>query len=428
MELNKKTLRNIFLVVSGCIVLYWVLHETERVTAAVKTVWTLFSPFAVGAAVAFILNVPMRAIERWLKPVKKDGLRRGLAILLTLLAVLLVLAGVVYLVIPQVIATVETLLAEIPGFVNRVIDWGKQWLAANPELMEWLYENTDFKDTNWSDVLQQAFDMVYDKIATILDSFSTLIERAFGTVITLSTGIFNAVLSLVFGLYCLARKEILARQGRRLLYALLPEKIGDETVRILRMTNATFSNFISGQCLEAVILGAMFMVSMSIFRMPYMPLVSVLIAVTALVPIVGAFVGCILGAFFILVDDPVMAVWFVVMFLVLQQIEGNLIYPRVVGTSIGLPGMWVLVAVGVGGDLMGVGGMLLMIPFASVLYALAREYSDKRLEAKGIPAEKLQDQPPVLKSNFKEKREKSKRKWLSKLTAGKVKKDAGKEE
>ena len=428
MELNKKTLRNIFLVVAGCIVLYWVLHETERVTATFKTIWSLFSPFAVGAAIAFILNVPMRAIERMLGGIKKAGPRRGLAILLTFLAVLLVLTGVIYLVIPQVIATVETLLAEIPGFVNRVITWGKQWLAANLELMDWLSENTDFQNTNWSSLLQQAFDMVSDKITTIVNSFSTLLERTFSTVITLSTGIFNAVLSLVFGLYCLARKEILARQGRRLLYATFPEKISDETVRILRMTNATFSNFISGQCLEAVILGFLFVISMSIFRMPYMPLVSVLIAVTALVPIVGAFVGCILGAFFILVDDPMMAVWFVIMFLILQQIEGNLIYPRVVGTSIGLPGMWVLVAVGVGGDLMGVGGMLIMIPFASVLYALAREYSDKRLEAKGIPAEKLQDQPPALKSNFKVKREKNKNKWLSKLTSGKIKKTDGEKE
>jgi len=144
--------------------------------------------------------------------------------------------------------------------------------------------------------------------------------------------------------------------------------------------------------------------------MPYMPLVSVTIAVTALVPIVGAFVGCIVGAFFILIDSPLLAFWFVIMFLVLQQIEGNLIYPRVVGTSIGLPGMWVLVAVAVGGDLMGVGGMLLMIPLASVIYALLREFSDTRLAAKGIDSEKLQAQPPILKSEFKEKRKKTKEK------------------
>ena len=403
MELNKKTLRNIFLVVAGCIVLYWGLHETERMTAVFTTVWTLFSPFIIGAAIAFILNVPMRAIERWLKGIKKDGSRRGVAILLTFLAVLLVVTGVVYLVIPQVVETVESLVAEVPGFINRVIDFGRNWLAKNPELMDWLYEYTDFGPTDWTALLNQILTEFGDKISNLLNQLTSVVEKAFSTLISFGTGIFNAILSLVFALYCLGRKEILARQGRRLLYAFFPEKFCDETIRILRMTNSTFSNFISGQCLEAVILGVMFVISMSIFGMPYMPLVSVIICVTALVPIVGAFVGCALGAFFILVDDPLMAVWFVVMFLVLQQIEGNLIYPRVVGTSIGLPGMWVLVAVAVGGDLMGVGGMLLMIPVTSVLYALLGEISARRLALKGIPREKLVEQPPQLKSKLGEK-------------------------
>jgi len=172
-----------------------------------------------------------------------------------------------------------------------------------------------------------------------------------------------------------------------------------------------------------VILGLMFAVFMSIFGMPYMPLVSVVICVTALVPIVGAFAGCILGAFFILVDSPLMAVWFVVMFLVLQQIEGNLIYPRVVGTSIGLPGMWVLMAVAVGGDLMGVGGMLLMIPFTSVVYSLIREFTDKRLVERQIDPEKLRDHPPELKSGFKEKHEKRKKKLQLWKLVQKQKKD-----
>ena len=133
---------------------------------------------------------------------------------------------------------------------------------------------------------------------------------------------------------------------------------------------------------------------MAIFRMPYIPLVSVIIAVTALVPVVGAFAGCIVGAFFILVNDPVQALTFVAMFLVIQQLENNLIYPRVVGTSIGLPGMWVLLAVSIGGELMGVGGMLVMIPLASVLYTLLREFTDKRLAQRNIPAEKLENPPP----------------------------------
>jgi len=397
MELNKKTLRSIFLGVAGCIVLYWLLHETERLASVLKAIWSVSSPFVIGAAFAFILNVPMRAIERGLRGIKVAGLRRGLA----LLAVALVITGVVWLLLPQLAETVESLIATLPAFFARVEEQFNEFLSNNPKVMTWLQENTDFASINWPDLIQKI-------LSWISNSLSSIVDKAITTVISLGTGVFNGVLSIVFALYCLARKEILARQGRRLLYSFLPEKFGDETVRILRMTNSTFSNFISGQCLEALILGCMFAVSMSIFRMPYMPLVSVVIAVTALVPIVGAFVGCFVGAFFILVKDPTLAFWFVVMFLVLQQIEGNLIYPRVVGTSIGLPGMWVLVAVAVGGDLMGVGGMLLMIPLASVLYALAREITDKRLAARGIDREKLLDHPPELKSKFKEKREKTK--------------------
>lgn len=407
MELNKKTMRNIFLGVAGCIFLYWLLHETERLTAVLKTGWSILSPFIIGAAIAFILNVPMRAIERCLKAVKKPGLPRALAILLTLIAIVLVLIGVVYLLVPQLTQTVESLVATLPEFFRRVQTQVVEFLDEHPELMEWLAEYTDFETMDWSGLVQKA-------ISVISNGFTVIVDKAISTVIGLSTGIFNGIISFVFAIYCLSRKEILARQGRRVLYSILPERICDEIVRILRMTNSTFSNFISGQCLEAVILGCMFAVSMTIFGMPYMPLVSVIISVTALIPIVGAFIGCVLGAFFILVDSPLQAVWFVVLFLILQQIEGNMIYPRVVGTSIGLPGMWVLVAVTVGGDLMGVGGMLLMIPLASVLYALGREITNKRLAARGIDPEKLVDHPPELQSKFKEKRQKSREKRLLK--------------
>lgn len=401
MEISKKTLRNIFLCAAGCIILYWLLHETERMKSLVKAGIHVLSPFVVGAAMAFILNVPMRGIERLLKPIKQSGLRRALAIVLTLLVIVLVLTGVIELLVPQLISTVESLVETIPEFFGRVQEQVTQFLDTHPEIMVWLSNNTDFESFNWQGLIEKA-------VSVVSGSVSIVFDKALSAVVELSTGVFNAVLSFVFALSCLARKEILARQGRRLLYSVLPEKFADETIRIMRMTNSTFSNFISGQCLEAVILGAMFAITMLFFDMPYIPLISVIIAVTALVPIVGAFVGCIIGAFLILMVDPQLAFFFVVMFLILQQIEGNMIYPRVVGTSIGLPGMWVLVAVAVGGDLMGVGGMLLMIPLASVVYALAREFTVKRLTAREIPLEKLQDQPPELKSGFTKKREKRK--------------------
>ncbi len=414
MELNKKNIRNIFLGVAGCIVLYWILHEPERITSWFNAISAIISPFVVGAVLAFILNVPMRAIERALGKIKSNKGRRALAIVLTMLAVLLVLTGIIWLLVPQIIKTVETLIAQLPGFFERVKTGATGFLTRNPEIMAWLSNNTSLSSINWSAVLGEAFTWLSGSLGTILGG-------TISTVVGLGTGIFNAVLSLVFGLYCLAKKETLARQGRRILYAFFPERFGDETVRILRMTNSAFSNFISGQCLEAVILGSMFAVCMSIFRMPYMPLVSVIIAVTALVPIVGAFAGCAIGAFFILVDNPMQALWFIIMFLILQQIEGNMIYPKVVGTSIGLPGMWVLVAVAVGGDLMGVSGMLLMIPVAAVLYALLREFTDKRLAARNVDGNKLVPQPPELRSHFKEKSKKRKEKHKENQTTEEAK-------
>lgn len=404
MELNKKTVRTLLLGAAGCVVLYWLLHETERLASVLRIGWSILSPFIIGAAIAFILNVPMRAVERWFSKIGNTGARRAVAILVTLVIILLVLAGVFYLLIPQVGETVETLVDKLPAFFNGIIADINAYLSENPEALEWLQENTNFANLDWASLIQKA-------VSIVSDSLTTVVDKLFTTVVGVGSGIFNAIISLVFALYCLARKEILASQFRRVLYALVPEKVGDEVVRIMRMTNSTFSNFISGQCLEALILGLMFAVCMSIFGMPYMPLVSVVIAVTALVPIVGAFAGCIVGAFFILVDSPLLAVWFVVMFLILQQIEGNLIYPRVVGTSIGLPGMWVLLAVAVGGDLMGVGGMLLMIPVTSVLYALIREFADKRLEDRQIDPDKLVAHPPELKSGFKENREKRRKKF-----------------
>ena len=407
MEINKKTLRNIFLCAAGCILLYWLLHETARVMAIVKAGVKMVSPFIVDAALAFILNVPMRGIEKLLKPIKSKGFRRALAIVLTFLVIALVFVGVIELLLPQLISTAESLVEAIPAFFNRVQEQVMQFLESHPEIMAWLSENTEFENLNWQGLIEKA-------VSIVSDSVSVVVNKALNAVVELSTGIFNAVLSVVFCLSCLSRKEILARQGRRILYSVLPEKGADETIRVMRMTNSTFSNFISGQCLEALILGAMFAVTMLFFKMPYIPLISVIITVTALVPIVGAFVGCVLGAFLILMVDFQMALFFVAMFLILQQIENNMIYPRVVGTSIGLPGMWVLVAVAVGGDLMGVGGMLLMIPLASVMYALAREFTDKQLGKRNISADKLRDHPPVLKSGFSTSHEKRKQNKIQK--------------
>lgn len=416
MTFDKKTLRNIFIGVVICIVLYWILHETERVKSVYLFLKNLFSPFVVGAVIAFILNVPMRGIENRLKGIKVQSLRRLVAVLLTFVAIVLVIAAVIWLLLPQLADTVRNLVSKLPDFFNGIVDKGQELLNENPEVMKWLENNTDLEQMDWASLVQELVGFVGNGLSAIL-------AGTFSAIGSVSNGIFNGVIAFVFALYCLFRKEILARQARRLVYSFLPERFCDEAIRILRLTNSTFSNFISGQCLEACILGCLFAISMLIFRMPYIPLVSVLVAVTALVPIVGAFVGCVLGAFFILVDNPLQAVWFVVMFLVLQQIENNVIYPRVVGKSVGLPGMWVLLAVTIGGELMGVVGMLMMIPLVSVVYTLLREITDKRLAARGIEGGKLQDQPPELRSRLKGKQGGRKRSDQNSATAAQVQED-----
>ena len=401
MQIDKKTLRNLFVLAMGCIIFAWLVLDTGRVQALLGATWSLISPFVTGTAIACVFNVPMRAIERQIESIRNQGLRRFLAIILTILALALIITFVVELLIPQIQQTTETLVVTIPDFVIREVNNLTKFLDNHPEMQAWVMENTDLANFDWSKLIQKLVTFIGDGMSSVLNS-------VWGVIAGFTSGIINAFISIAFAVYSLSRKEILARQGRRILYSVAPERTSDEIVRVLRLTNTTFSNFISGQCLEALILGCLFAVVMMILDMPYIALVSVIISVTALVPLVGAFVGCFLGAFFILVDNPFQAVTFVAMFLVLQQLENNLIYPRVVGTSIGLPGMWVLVAVTVGGELMGVAGMLVMIPLASVVYALLREFTERRLVERKVPVWKLMNQPPEIKSRFRQNRERKK--------------------
>lgn len=398
MHIDKKTIRKVFLLVAGCILFYWLLHETERFRTLWSAVSSVVAPFVIGSILAFIANVPMRAIESNLKFIRNDDFRRTIAILLTFVAIILVIYGVFRMLVPQISETIMLLIPKVTAFATRTETWIYEFSEQNPEVLEWVFSMTGDINFNLGDLLEKGATMLKDSVTVIATG-------AFSTFGRIAGALVNTVIGLVFSIYCLARKDILAAQGRKILYSLLSEQTSDEIIRVLRLTNSTFSNFISGQCLEAVILGLLFAVAMAIFGMPYIPLISVLIAVTALVPIVGAFVGCVLGAFFILVNNPLQAVFFVVLFLVIQQIEGNLIYPKVVGTSIGLPGMWVLVAVTVGGEVMGIAGMLIMIPLVSVMYTLMREFTNRRVEERDIDPEKLKAQPPVLKSQFKENRE-----------------------
>lgn len=402
LEVNKKTLFRIFLGTAGCIILYWLLNETENVKRVLGTVLDILSPFITGGCIAFVLNVPMRFFENKLTKIESIGLRRAVSLILTFIAVALVLGGVFLLLIPQLVDTIEAFIPAVYDFMQEAGVYINEVISENPEAMNFLQSSGDGAALDLAALVQ--------KLATWLgDRVSTILQGAVSTVSRVASFAMDLFVAVVFAVYCLFQKETLARQGRKILYAFTKERFADRVIHILRLSNSTFSNFLSGQCIEVCILGVMIAVSMAILKLPYIPLVSVLVAVTAFIPIVGAWVGCAVGAFFMLVSDPMQAVWFLVMFIVVQQIEGNLIYPKVVGTSIGLSGMWVIVAISVGGDLFGIVGMLLMIPFASVIQTILREEVAVRVYQRKINPEKMQAQPPIVKSHLKENREKNKK-------------------
>lgn len=386
MHIEKKTLRNILLCAGGVFVLYLLLSGSDKIKSVFIFFRDLLFPFFLGGALAFILNVPVRGYERMLVGVKKKSGRRLLAIALTLLTFALILAVIFVLLIPQLSKAFQDLGPSVAGFLKQSETF---IMGIKPDWSGW-GDLSDVENIQWTSLFKNFFSIFGDNVQNVLGSAFSAIGDFAGTVIDL-------LIAFVFAIYCVLQKENLARQFRKLAYAYLPEKLADGIVRVMRLTNSIFSNFLSGQCLEVCILGCMFAVTMTIFRLPFVPLISILIAVTAFIPVVGAWIGCIVGAFLILMVSPVKALWFVVVFAILQWIENNFIYPKVVGTSIGLPGMWVLVAVAIGGDLMGVTGMFLMIPAASVLYTLLRDTTEKRLSERNVDPEKLKDHAPDLK-------------------------------
>lgn len=379
---NKKFLRNVLGIATFCILLYWGLQNMDRVAAFLGMVGGLLLPFLLGAAMAFILNVPMRAIETHL-PQKLQRAHRGISLVLTLAAVVGVVMVVSLLVLPQLKNTVQTIAARMPAFWAQAQQWANELMIRYPELADWLSEAGNL---NLRNVTQQVMDWLKNGGLALV-----------GNTVTAATGIIsgfvNFFIALIFAIYLLFQKETLSRQGRMLLFAWMRPEHVEKVLEVVRLANKTFSNFLSGQCLEACILGALFAVGMLLFRMPYVLLVSVLVAVTALIPVFGAFIGCFVGAFLILIQNPMQAVVFVILFLVIQQIEGNLIYPRVVGGSVGLPSVWVLAAVTLGGSMFGVVGMLVMIPLCSVLYSLLRTATRERLRSRGVEKAKYMLDP-----------------------------------
>lgn len=410
---NVRQIRN--LILFAAVVVLCVMYSGQIVRWIFLGI-DILEPFAVGGMIAFVLNLPMKFVEerllgRW-KGKAADKLRRPLSLLAAIVFVAVLIVIVVMAVLPQLGRTINDLGQKIPEFFQQVVAWLGDLERQYPQLGQYL---GPFLDSGES--LEQSWASMDQLAARLMDFLKEGGVSVITTTIGVASGIISTfvkgIISFIFALYILAAKEKLADQGKRILHAFAPEKVEKGTLSLCSLLYRNFSHFITGQCVEAVIIGTIFVITMSLFRMPYAVMIGVLIAFTALIPVVGAFIGCILGAFLILVDAPEMAFWFVVLFLIIQQIEGNLIYPRVVGESVGLPAIWVLAAVSVGGSLFGFAGMLVFIPLVSTGYMLLRDEvnaRNRRREASGdsgdgnageIPGTSEKDGGPVSKKTEK---------------------------
>lgn len=354
---------------------YFLLARGASLLAFIGMLWSILSPFLLGGALAFVFNVPMRFLEKkvlcfmdhvpWLQKAK-----RPVAMVLVLVLVACLLFLLISLIVPEIINTIVAVVKAIPVAVARL----DELLAPyDIQVGQYLNFSTILPIGNSEEMKAQIENMLDLALKGVAFS-GTLIGTVYQNVLSI-------FFTIMFIIYFLAAKERLAAQMKNVMRAYLKPGLVDEVLRILKLIQHTFASFITGQCTEALILGGLFFIAMSIFRMPYVLLISIFIGVTALIPVIGAWIGCIAGALLILVNNPMQALWFVVMFLIIQQLEGNLIYPHVMGNAVGLPSIWVLFAVVLGEGLMGILGMLLFIPLTSVAYTLLRENVNHRLAA-----------------------------------------------
>lgn len=381
MEIKINNKRSIIEIILIAALIFWGVNHLETVKAALRYVMGILSPVIAGCGMAFVLNVPMRALERQFKKTKAipEKFVRALAVILSLLGIVLVLVFVFAAIIPELINAVSSLNRGIPHLINELNVLLEDAAKRYPEINTYLSE----LEVNWSGIMESIITFLKSGVSNLVASTWGMATSVIGVFSTLGIG-------FIIAIYILMRKEILCVQARQIAYAYLPENVVQSLLKIVRLANGTFSSFISSQCLEAVIFGLLTYVSMLIFRFPYARSVSVLIGFMTLIPVLGAFLGTALGAILILIENPIRAVWFVLMIVILQQFDNNLIYPRVVGTSVGLPGMWVLIAVTLGGSLFGVAGMLIFVPLFSVFYQLLGEHVHLQLQKKKISEEKLQ--------------------------------------
>ena len=385
MEFNRKNMKFFLTLISFTLILAWFLHNITLVGSALSGLFGLLSPFILGLCIAFVLNLILNPLENlwarlWERKKKKSRLsarlKRPICIILSVFLFLGAISAIFFVLIPQLETTFTSIYSMLPRAMENLESW---WISA-----------VDFLD-NYNIVLPVLEPDTEKLLKTVSDFFtknsSSLFNTTMGITMSIASVLMNVVLAIVFSIYVLAQKETLSSNAKKLLYVVLKKEYADHVLRLLSLADSTFSKFVSGQVTEALILGTLCFIGMSILRLPYALVTSVVISFTALIPVFGAWIGAIVGAFLIVVDEPVKALWFLIFLVLLQQLETNLIYPKVVGSSVGLPGLWVLVAVTAGGSAFGVLGMLFAVPAFSVIYTLVREYvQTKSAQPKTAPA------------------------------------------
>lgn len=382
---GKQLLRHVLLVVAFAVFLFWVAEHPEKPLGIISNIFSLFTPFIIGFCVAYVVNLLMRPLERlwgiiWSRSKRTfhQSFKRPVCLILSALLVFGLVFSIVFMIIPALKDTVVSFVDRIPQYIAAIE-------STYNRLAEFLAEyNFELPD------ISVEMDKLGSSIKKLITSYGdSVVNTTVSVTASIVSVVVDIVLGIAFSLYVLAQKETLGRQFKKVLYALFDIKKSDRFLEIAALTDNVFTKFVTGQLTEAVIIGVLCFIGMLILGIPYATVISVLVGFTALIPVFGAFFGTAVGAFLILLESPVKALWFVVFIIVLQQLEGNLIYPRVVGKSVGLPGIWVLVAVTLGGGVMGVTGMLFAVPVVTVLYVIFKEYIAKRYNQKNIHRNQL---------------------------------------
>lgn len=364
---------------STVVITYLVIHYWQSVAGLARVALGAAIPLLLGCVIAYILNIPMSFFERKLSFSKCPKLKRPVCMVLAFASILLVFALVSGMVFPELASCIRLLFERLPAALNKVFIWLEtnfNWEIA-PELLPYNWSPTD-----WESLISKAGNWLLTGIGGTMTSLAGAVSSTFSAVVTM-------VLSLVFAIYLLAGKDWLKQQIGTLIHVYLGDKVLHRVSYIFTTANDTFHSFVVGQCLEAVVLGVLCMVGMWIFQLPYASMIGTLVGFTALIPVAGAYIGASVGALMILTVSPLKAILFIIFLCVLQQLEGNLIYPRVVGSSIGLPGLWVMAAVTVGGGILGIAGMLLGVPLAATIYKLVSTDVARRQQKEVLPAEPL---------------------------------------